>query len=333
MTNSDFNWQGLSSDFQRAYNAVMYSSRLSSNDYVQKNAIAFGQQVKQTSPNDYLNTSVPDEHGYYNQLNYSRFRVEPSENLPSSTSKSSDGAEVSGATGNFFTSPPKIQTSPIIQADNLANEFARRCLTRNKAMTRRQHIHKGEKPYKCKDCNKDFVQKSALTEHQRIHSGEKPYKCKECEKYFAQRSSLSVHLRTHSGEKPFECAQCNRRFTQSSHLKTHQRTHAAEKSNVCKQCGMCFVKKHALKTHQRIHTGEKFYKCSQCDKIFARKGYLKAHMQIHTDVKPYECRQCDKRFARRYYLKSHEKRVHAKAVKSDVRSCSDSNFVISSSGV
>ena len=268
MTDPYFNLQDLTSDFNTAYDAVMFGSRLSSNDCVQKNAIAFGQQVKQTAPNDYLNTSVPDDHGYHNQFSYPRFRVEGSKNLPSSISASSDGAEASGAAGKLFTSPPKhmpitsldseelcqdeaselsvnpekanggseseikiaqvwivateegphlvnnshrysnIQTSPIIQADNLANEFVRSCLTQNNTMTRRQYIHKGEKLHKCKDCDKGFTQKGNLRVHQRIHSGEKPYKCSGCDRGFAQKAALKAHQRTHSGEKPYKCKDC-----------------------------------------------------------------------------------------------------------------------------
>ncbi len=365
MTDPYFNLQDLTSDFQTAYDAVMYGNRLSSNGRVQKNAIAFGQQVRQTPPNNYLDISVPDKHGYHNQVSHSRFRLET---LPSSTSASSYGKEASGAAVTFFTSPTKhmpitildseklyqdeasdvplrpekansgsesaikivqvwnmaneegsyfvnnsheysnMQTSPIIQADNLGNEFVRRRFTKQNAI-RRQRIHKGEKPFKCKECDKYFVQRSGLLLHQRIHTGEKHFQCEQCNRSFTQKGNLLAHRRTHTGEKPFECEQCNRSFTQKGNMLAHRRTHTAEKSNECKQCGMCFAKKHALKTHQRIHTGEKLYRCSQCDKIFAKKRYLTTHRHIHTDGKPYECSQCNNRFSRKCYLMRH-RRTH-----------------------
>ena len=89
-----------------------------------------------------------------------------------------------------------IQTSPIIQADNLGNEFVHRCVTPKNAMT--GHQHKG--PYKCGDCDKGFAKKSNLKVHQRSHAGEKPYECQQCNRSFAQRSNFIAHRHTHRAE-------------------------------------------------------------------------------------------------------------------------------------
>ena len=379
MTDPYFNLQSLSSDFQTAYDAVMYGSRLSSNDCVQKKAVAFGQQVKQTSPNDYLNTSVPDEHEYHNQFSYFRFRLEVSENLPSSTSESSDGAEASGAVGNIFTSPPKhtpittldfaelcqdetsevsvkskkadsseseikfvqvgsmateegshfannshqysnIQTSPIIQADNLANEFARSCFTQNNAVTGCQGIHKGEKPYKCKDCDKGFAKKCNLKTHQRIHSGEKPYKCSDCGRGFSQQATLESHLRIHSGEKPYKCKECDRGFAQRTALKAHLRIHTGERPYKCKNCDKCFVQSGGLLIHQRTHLGKKPYECKLCLKSFAQRVDLEKHQRIHTGEKPFQCEQCNRRFTQKSHLKSH-RRTHTPEKPHECKQC------------
>ena len=109
MTDPYFNLQNLQSNFQTAYDAVMHGSGLSSRGCAQKNAVAFGQQVKQTSPSDYLKTSIPDEDRYHNRFSDSRFRVEVFEKLPSSTPESSDGTASSDTAGKFFTASPLKQ--------------------------------------------------------------------------------------------------------------------------------------------------------------------------------------------------------------------------------
>ena len=120
MTDPYFNLQNLRSDFQTAYDAVMQGSGLSSDGRAQKNAIAFGQKVKQTSPSDYLKTSIPDEDRYHNRFSDSRFRVEALEKSPSSTPESSDGAASSDAAGKFFiASPLKKMLNTILDSEEL----------------------------------------------------------------------------------------------------------------------------------------------------------------------------------------------------------------------
>ena len=41
---------------------------------------------------------------------------------------------------------------------------------------------------------KDFRKKEHLTKHERIHKGEKPFNCKFCEKGFSESSTLAVHI-------------------------------------------------------------------------------------------------------------------------------------------
>ena len=49
----------------------------------------------------------------------------------------------------------------------------------------------------CSLCGKEFPWSSHLVIHRRSHTGDKPYKCKFCDKAFAQKGSLKNHLIAH----------------------------------------------------------------------------------------------------------------------------------------
>uniref|UniRef100_A0A4X2LHI6 Zinc finger with KRAB and SCAN domains 5 n=1 Tax=Vombatus ursinus TaxID=29139 RepID=A0A4X2LHI6_VOMUR len=164
-------------------------------------------------------------------------------------------------------------------------------------------IHKknpaGERPHKCDECGKSFIQSAHLIQHQRIHTGEKPFKCDECGKSYNQRVHLTQHQRVHTGEKPYQCPLCGKAFRVRSHLVQHQSVHTGEKPFQCNECGKSFGRRSHLAGHLRLHY-QKPYKCDICGKAFCYSSHLIQHHRMHTGEKPYECDICGKNFEKPY---------------------------------
>ena len=110
----------------------------------------------------------------------------------------------------------------------------------------------------------------------RMHRGEKIYKCIQCDKLFGQAAHLKTHLDYHAGVRKFSCEHCNKSFTQSSHLNIHKRTqHSSVKPYKCKYCSKEFGYLFGLTSHS--HKNLTFKNDIEVQKIWSPKGREGSH--------------------------------------------------------
>ncbi|KAG7166158.1 zinc finger protein 721-like [Homarus americanus] len=170
-----------------------------------------------------------------------------------------------------------------------------------------RNLHKGLRPHRCDQCDKQFYRKFNLAVHKRKHSSDRPHECKICHKRFKSSVSVKIHMEIHSDKRPFMCENCGKVFKTLSVLESHRTIHTGETKFKCNMCGKSYRYRASLFVHMRTHTGQRPYSCNHCTASFMVKSHLTEHLRIHTGERPFECEFCEACFSRSISLKKHLK--------------------------
>eukprot|EP00063_Salmo_salar_P090385 XP_014065220.1 PREDICTED: zinc finger protein 135-like isoform X1 [Salmo salar] len=200
-------------------------------------------------------------------------------------------------------------------------------------------VYKGERPFSCSECNKDFERQYHLKQHQlekhplmvdqtvkpeskdiedqqsqfeSAESSEAPtrFTCDICGMTIMNKGNINRHMLTHT-KKPFSCEICGENFKRKAQFTRHQGKHArveekVEKPYSCTVCGMTFVYSKMRINHERKHIGEDY--CSDCGKTFKERDTHECI--VYKGERPFSCSECNEDFERQYHLKQHQLEKH-----------------------
>lgn len=155
--------------------------------------------------------------------------------------------------------------------------------------------------HKCYFCKTVFETELAFTEHLHLHFGEVPLVCKECNNLVIKSvRQASKHLALHDeDERPHKCRICELRFFTRENSLTHERKIHRMKVKIqqntdgyaerqklkkfqCKMCGLSALNSQHLKKHELTHGPLPVHTCEVCSKQFTARKNLTRHLMIHT---------------------------------------------------
>ncbi|GBP24312.1 Zinc finger protein 26 [Eumeta japonica] len=151
----------------------------------------------------------------------------------------------------------------------------------------------GEKEFACDLCGYMTHTLEVMQRHVLRHTSDKPFKCPQCPRSFIQQCQLRTHVISHEGTI---CSHCGEKFPTQHSLVLHLRSLEGLDPlycpfSDCRHSKVPFAYDHALEKHLLIHN-EKSYMCPLCPKKFHMEVNLKRHLTIHTLDRPRRCLYC-----------------------------------------
>nr|XP_049587093.1 uncharacterized protein LOC125975505 isoform X2 [Syngnathus scovelli] len=249
--------------------------------------------------------------------------VKPKTEEPENDGKSDDDVSVSLKN----TEEPEDIEKPVEKVSvSLTCWFCEKTCETQESLRKHESCHKGEKPFCCLECGREFKRRVYLMGHKVVHQS---IQCTLCTETLPNASKLVQHVKLHHKGKRFPCPTCQKQFCHPpellQHLFTHQRDRRPPplKSETPKSlksdqepiepkalhCSLCkeeFDDARSLRKHSLKHISS-WCRCPYCNQKFKSHRTLLFHMYKHAGAKLYSCDQCQKRFYHKQTLEMHKK--------------------------
>lgn len=216
--------------------------------------------------------------------------------------------------------------------------------------------------FTCDACGGKFMRQEVYEYHLLLHRGERPYSCRECAKAFKSRPVLMLHEMCHNGRADsapssssagileqgyskavfgragsnthimaatsalmesmasngltYQCTICDQIYDNKTALREHEIMHSVGGEYTCKVCGKKFRSLIGLKIHNNKHQNDLIQQQLNGSKTKETSGGLNgevngANLLYYEEVdgldkeRPFVCRVCDKRFKTKHALPYH----------------------------
>ncbi|EPE03464.1 c2h2 transcription factor [Ophiostoma piceae UAMH 11346] len=211
------------------------------------------------------------------------------------------------------------------------------------------------------DCDKTFNRPARLTAHMRSHTNDRPYKCPDCPKTYLEEKHLRQHVKgSHTEERKYVCEECSKAFLTATRLRRHSAVHEGQDRFRCKghddTCTRTFRKHQTLQRHIRVdHLKQPAFFCTHvtedkspgqetkkktkgkkpdretCGAMFDSAGALRRHVEREHAAPKFWCEECASvksdafeiaegvGFATKQLLESHMRHEHANCPFCDAR--------------